>query len=283
MNKPSNAIFSGRKLVIATMHGKEKVIAPLLEKALGVETLLPEGFNTDRYGTFSGEIEREKDPLETASTKCLDACRMTGCTLAVASEGSFGAHPTIFFIPADDEIMVFMDLENDIYVRARVVSPKTNFGGNKFTDWPNAVKFVHASGFPAHGLILRGPQQSDPLKGIQDWKVLETNFETRLKNYGEVFLATDMRALYNPTRMEVIAKVAEKLVEILLHTCPKCQFPGFDVAEVKPGLPCSHCGLQTNTTLAHLYKCKKCRHTHLKLYPHGTKTEDPQYCDFCNP
>jgi hypothetical protein len=27
-------IFAGRKLVIATMHGKEKVIAPLLEEAL---------------------------------------------------------------------------------------------------------------------------------------------------------------------------------------------------------------------------------------------------------
>ncbi|WP_252790685.1 DUF6671 family protein [Mucilaginibacter flavidus] len=114
------------------MHGKEKVISPIFEKALGVETVLPDGFNTDWYGTFSAEIEREKDPLETARSKCIDACRITGCTLAVASEGSFGAHPTIYFIPADDEIMVFMDLENDIYVRARVVSTKTNFRGGQF-------------------------------------------------------------------------------------------------------------------------------------------------------
>ncbi|SDF91363.1 DUF6671 family protein [Mucilaginibacter gossypii] len=283
MNKRSAALFKGRKLVIATMHGKEKVIAPLLEKALGVEALLPEGFNTDRYGTFSGEIEREKDPLETARTKCLDACRMTGCTLAVASEGSFGAHPTIFFIPADDEIMVFMDLENDIYVRARVVSPKTNFGGSKFADWPDAVKFAHIAGFPAHGLILRGPQRSDTLKGIQSWEILETNFETHLKNYGEVFLETDMRAMYNPTRMQVIAEVAAKLVEIILRTCPRCQFPGFDVIEVKPGLQCSQCGLPTKKTLSHRYQCKKCLHSVLKLYPFGEETEDPQYCDYCNP
>ena len=32
-------IFKGRKIVIATMHGKEKVIAPLLEKELGVENM----------------------------------------------------------------------------------------------------------------------------------------------------------------------------------------------------------------------------------------------------
>ncbi|WP_370362884.1 DUF6671 family protein [Mucilaginibacter flavidus] len=130
---------------------------------------------------------------------------------------------------------------------------------------------------------MRGPQRSDPLKGIQDWDVLEANFEARLKNYGEVFLETDMRAMYNPKRMEVIAEVAEKLIEIVLRACPRCQFPGFDVDKVNPGLPCRQCGMPTNNTLSYRYKCKKCRHSVIQLYPHGPKTEDPQYCDFCNP
>lgn len=45
------------------MHGKENVLSPILEKALGVETIVPESFNTDLYGTFSGEIPRKMDPI----------------------------------------------------------------------------------------------------------------------------------------------------------------------------------------------------------------------------
>ena len=54
--------FSGRKLLIATMHQKEKAIAGILEKQLGVKCVVPENFNTDLLGTFSGEVEREDDP-----------------------------------------------------------------------------------------------------------------------------------------------------------------------------------------------------------------------------
>jgi hypothetical protein len=52
----AHQLFKGRNLVIATLHGKEKVIAPLLEHALGVKIIVPEKFDTDQYGTFSGEI-----------------------------------------------------------------------------------------------------------------------------------------------------------------------------------------------------------------------------------
>jgi N-acyl-D-aspartate/D-glutamate deacylase len=61
------------------------------------------------------------DQLETAGIKCIDACKKSGCTLPLSSKGSFGAHPTVFCISADDEMMVLMEMENDIY-RARVVS-----------------------------------------------------------------------------------------------------------------------------------------------------------------
>jgi hypothetical protein len=53
-------LFKDCTLVIATMHGKEKVIAPLLVKALGVKIIVPENFDTDLYGTFSGEIEGKR-------------------------------------------------------------------------------------------------------------------------------------------------------------------------------------------------------------------------------
>ena len=42
----NSLLFKGRKLVIATMHEKERVIAPLLEKNLGVEVVVPKAVNS---------------------------------------------------------------------------------------------------------------------------------------------------------------------------------------------------------------------------------------------
>jgi hypothetical protein len=56
-------MFKGRKLIIATKHKKEIVIAPILEKGLGVKCFTDETFDTDRLGTFTGEIERKLDPI----------------------------------------------------------------------------------------------------------------------------------------------------------------------------------------------------------------------------
>jgi len=54
----STLLFENRKLVIVTKHKKERVIAPLLEKHLGVVCFVSEGFDTNTLGTFCGEIER---------------------------------------------------------------------------------------------------------------------------------------------------------------------------------------------------------------------------------
>ncbi|MBA9076754.1 hypothetical protein [Rufibacter quisquiliarum] len=57
-----SAGFEGRTLVIATMHRKEEVIAPLAEKYLGVTCQVPLHFDSDALGTFSGEVERTQPP-----------------------------------------------------------------------------------------------------------------------------------------------------------------------------------------------------------------------------
>jgi len=72
-------------------------LAALLEKELGVICIVPENLDTDLLGTFSGEIERELSPMDAARQKCLLAMELTGADLAVASEGSFGAHPLLYF------------------------------------------------------------------------------------------------------------------------------------------------------------------------------------------
>ena len=107
-------MFKNRRLVIATMHEKEQVIAPLLEKHLQVNCELPNNFNSDQFGTFSGEVERVNTPLETLRKKCEAAIKLTNSSLAVASEGSFGAHPYIPFAQANDELVMLLDIKTTL-------------------------------------------------------------------------------------------------------------------------------------------------------------------------
>jgi len=51
-------LFSDRLAVLATMHQKERVIAPLLERELGIKVIVPPDFNTDIFGTFTREVKR---------------------------------------------------------------------------------------------------------------------------------------------------------------------------------------------------------------------------------
>lgn len=58
-------MFEGRRLVIATKHGKEAFLAPILERELGVHCFILPLFDSDIFGTFSGEVERLEDPVFT--------------------------------------------------------------------------------------------------------------------------------------------------------------------------------------------------------------------------
>jgi len=176
--------FAGRKMAIAAMHGKEAIIGPILKSELGIEIVIPANFDTDTYGTFSGEIDRIVDPVEAGRVKCIAACELTGTDLAIASEGSFGPHPLMFFALADDEILVLLDLRNKLEIKARRISTHTNFGGDVFTDWYSAKKFAEASLFPSHSLIIRKSKNNneDIIKGISTWDVLQGKFEFFLGN-----------------------------------------------------------------------------------------------------
>ncbi len=81
--------FKNRSVIIATKHRKEAAIAQVLEAQLGVKTVVPEQFDTDQFGTFSGEVERKDDPITTARVKCMKALELFGGDLVVASEGVF--------------------------------------------------------------------------------------------------------------------------------------------------------------------------------------------------
>lgn len=69
-------MFKGRNLLIATKHEKEKVIAPILEKELGVKCVVATNLDTDALGAFTGEVERKDDPVTTARNKCIMAMEL---------------------------------------------------------------------------------------------------------------------------------------------------------------------------------------------------------------
>jgi hypothetical protein len=277
--------FAGRKLVIATKHDKEKVIGPLVENHLAADWFVDPTFDTDFLGTFSGEIERKDDPLTTLKNKCLLAMEAANCDLGIASEGSFGPHPTLFFGHADDELLVFIDKKNDLEIYSRDLSTETNFGGVAIRNLTEAEEFAYKHGFPEHALIVKNRQEDFDYiqKGVNNSSDLSRFVEECLSKYGSVYLETDMRAMYNPTRMKVIESAAQKLMEKINSKCPECKTHGFSVSEVKPGLRCEWCSSPTDSILYHLLTCQKCSFSEKEFYPNGKKFEDPMYCSNCNP
>ncbi|HVM86817.1 MAG TPA: DUF6671 family protein [Puia sp.] len=285
MNDKLRELFSGRRLVIATKHHKEKVIQPLLESALHVQCFVPEDLDTDILGTFSGEVERVDDPLTTAKKKCQWAMDKYHCDLAISSEGSFGPHPHLFFGLADDELVVVLDRKNDFEFVARELSVSTNFNGSLISSEKELREFAESVLFPSHGLIIRSSKElnKDLIKGICDWKNLVSHFSNYKNKFGSAFLETDMRAMHNPTRMKVIEKAVVKLLQVIKSVCPSCNMPGFWIKDAKPGLPCSLCGLPTKSILSYTYCCKKCGYQKEEMFPLKKTTEEPTFCDYCNP
>lgn len=278
-------IFEGRRLIIATKHEKERVIAPLLEEHLGVDCFVPDDFDTDTLGTFTGEIERKEDALTTVRQKCLLAMEEYQCDLGIASEGSFGPHPSIFVAQADDEFLIFIDKKNNIEIIVRELSLDTNFNATTVNCFQNLVNLVKTVGFPEHAVILKITEKevTSVVKGIQSWELLEESFHTLSARNSHVVAETDMRAMHNPTRMKVIEKATQKLVAKIKSTCPQCSLPGFGVVKIKSGLLCEWCGSPTNSTKSHIYQCQKCNFEQENMFPNNKKTEDPMYCNRCNP
>ncbi len=278
-------MFNGRKLLIATKHQKEKVIAPILEKELGVVCIVLDNFDTDELGTFTGEIDRTEDALETAKQKCLKGMSIAIVDLAVASEGSFGPHPNIPFVHADDEILYFLDAKNDLEIFVRVLTTETNFNASTVETKKALKDFAQMAQFPSHGLIIKKAKHdfNDMEKGITDTLKLLEIFDTFHKEMGSAYVETDMRAMFNPTRMTVIEKAAQKLVQKIKCRCPECQTPGLGITAVKEGLPCSLCHAPTHSVFSYIYECQKCTFVKEDKFPNKKETEDPMYCDFCNP
>ncbi len=276
--------YSDKSALIVTKHGKEQVIQPLLKWYLGMDAVPSIGFDTDQFGTFSGDIARTQGPKETVRKKCLSALEQYSKTIGIATEGSFGAHPSSPFLAAHEEWMVFMDLENKIEVYERKLSTTTVQFAKSFTTPTQAIDFLSSVDFPQQRVFIHAEEQlyrtavypNDLPEAIEVIKSLIAQRE-------KCWITSDLRAHANPSRMKVIEGVTEKLINRLLTTCPSCSTLGYGREEVKRGLPCAQCHFPTSGIQADIYVCAQCGHREEKNESDYPKSQNPMYCLICNP
>lgn len=267
------------------MHRKEEAIFPVFDECLGLRGKVLENANTDLLGTFTGEIPRNAGPLETLKQKCRNWLSLaTEHDLIVATEGSFGPHPHLFFIPAHQELIHLIDLKNNWEITESIISTETNFARSVVHSEKELIEFAEKAGFPEHGIIIRTGNPEVPYyKGIHDEAKLISAYNEAMISGKSVEVETDMRALHNPKRMKVISLLAEKLCKRLLCTCPECNLPGFGFVEPVYGLACELCGNETNELKYELHGCVRCNFKK-QVVPNGGKSfADAGNCPFCNP
>lgn len=277
--------YSGARIALLTQHGKERVIAPVLEGALSCSVVHVTGYDTDLLGTFTRETPRTGTQSETAVRKARLGMELSGLPLGVASEGSFVTDPYVGLVPWNIELVVLVDDVRGIEVTGGAQG-KANSAHLLAVDWSAAEAFARDSGFPEHHLVVRPTSEDDPRirKGLDSWEAYDAAFRWArgLAPSGDVFVEVDLRAHANPTRMATIRRAADDLAARLLSTCPSCDVPGFWVFGRVPGLPCRECGLPTPEATAEDWRCLTCGLSETRDVA-GPPYADPGRCEHCNP
>jgi hypothetical protein len=271
-------------VAVATKHGKLSQIAPAFEalKEWQLELAL---FDTDEFGTFSGEVDRSLSPRETVVEKAKAGATLLGLDFGIASEGTIGAHPQLPFINSDHELMAFVCMsENvalvesylsaDIVAHSREISRTTDFGELfRKLDLPNhAANIIVETKFGRH--MNKGI--TDPVEAREIIEQLLEDEEIKVR------VESDFRAMNSPTRQQNIYRCAQILAERVTATCPGCALFGWGRVGYEYGLPCRSCGLVCESVAsAEKLGCLRCDFAELRSL--GQDVIDPGKCEFCNP
>ena len=285
MNGPTQHFYQSRQVAFLTQHGKQDLLRAPLEDALGCQLVHTDAYDTDLLGTFTRELSRAGSQLDAARKKATIGMALTGASVGMASEGSFGPDPFGAFMPWNTEVVLWVDRLHGLEVSGFAHGPAKSL--HRMVKTPHELeRFAAEAGFPAHHLVLRpeSPEHADMSKGICEHEALLKAFALAQANSanGVVFVENDLRAFCNPTRQKIILKATEDLIQKLRSACPNCDAPGYGLNQQIPGLPCRACGMLTRLPKAEIWGCKKCGHEEQRAL--NTQTwADPARCDFCNP
>lgn len=262
--------WAGQTVPLATLHGKERAIAPVFRELLGVEVVAVP-VDTDRFGTFTGEIPRAGTQLEAARQKA--RAGMGRGPLGLASEGAFGPSP-LGLGSWNVEILVFLDRARGLEVVGGASGAALHVC-EQVDGRAQAEAAARRAGFPEHGVVVR--HGGAVHKGIRTLDALAA----ALPSVGPAIVESDLRAHQHPGRMARIAEAARDLAVRLVTPCPRCGSPGFGYREAVPGLPCSVCRTPTEMPRAERHACVRCPHA--ADHPSLERTADPRWCPACNP
>lgn len=281
------SVYEGCRISLTTKHGKRDAIGPVFRELLSAEVVALE-FDTDTLGTFSGEVARVGTALDCVRRKCELGIKNSNAEFGLASEGSFGPHPSVPFIPCDYELLYFIDSRRNLCLHESILSTNTNYRMQSLGSFDELIKFGGSAHFPSHALILRPNVWQDRsliFKGIHSNDDLSRAFEESQRNSsdGMVWVETDMRAHMNPTRMSVIKEVAVKLCRRLLASCPACNAPGWGMIRTEKGLPCECCNSPTEMISSEIHNCALCGHSESTKRSDGLAFASARFCGKCNP
>ena len=279
--------YAGHEIAFLTQHGKEHVVAHVLDTALNCKVKRVDGFDTDELGTFSREIPRYGSQLDTARRKARIGMKLSGASLGLGSEGSFGPDPHTGLFPWNIEVLLLIDDIRKIEVIGIHQGP-ASIDHCWVHCWTELEAFAHQVGFPKQQLVLRPCSEDDPrlLKGLANWAALRVGFAWAKKlttGDQKILVERDLRAHAHPERMVNIGKAANNLLEKLRSLCPQCGLPGFSAIEHLPGLPCAVCGRSTREHRGQLWGCSTCNFRQENFRQDGIAFADPSRCDYCNP
>ena len=272
------------RIGLATIHAKERAIAPAFRRVLGAEIIVAPD-DTDKLGTFSGEIPRPDALIETCAMKAELAFRSLDVDCALASEGSYGPIDRVPLVPSGVEIMAFVDRRRGLKIIETLATHRTNWRLFRFKAGdPGLRAAVQALGFPRFGVfVISSTDPGMPVKDLSalDEVVAAVDREAGRSEEGEAIVISDMRAHRNPTRMRVLRALAWKLAKRLERLCPKCGAPGFGPVGVRRGLPCEACGSPTHWIDFEIDGCSACGRAEARPRKDGRKTAPKLSCASC--
>lgn len=285
---PSPPYF-GQHAVLATMHGKQDLISPTFLAALGLIVETASGLDTDALGTFTGETPRAGSMKDAAIAKARLGMAATGLPVGIASEGSYGPHPSIPFVAGGIELMVLVDNTRNIVIVEQLIEDAPVYGHTVVACTSELDRFLQSHRFPEHALIVKPNVTMDqraPLrKGLRDIESLAdaVTQAASISADRKALVQTDMRAFANPTRMASIARLADKFATRIANLCPRCHAPGHGQVDVALGLPCAVCHTPTDLVDHTIHGCVACAHGETRPRPDGRRLADPAHCPRCNP